>query len=62
MLHVAHTTSTFCAATLGLPPPVVLTHLLAGVAARRARLFLDVKGNLATPTARGVRLVVSLSE
>ena len=62
VLHVAHPARALGAATLGLPPPVELAHLLAGVATGRARLLLDVKGNLAAPAARSVRLVVSLSE
>jgi len=61
-LHVSHAAGSCCAATLGLLSPVVLSHLLRGISTRRARLLLNVERNLSAPTARGVRLVVPLSE
>lgn len=61
-LHVTHTSSSVSSATLGLLSPVELSHLLAGVSARRASGLLDVETNLTASTAGSVRLVVSLSE
>jgi hypothetical protein len=61
-LHVSHATSSCCAAALSLLSPVELSHLLGGVSAGRASRLLDVERNLSASAARGVRLVVSLSE
>jgi hypothetical protein len=61
-LHVSHATGACCAATLGLLSPVVLSHLLRGISARRAGRLLDVVGNLSASTAQCVRLIMSLSE
>jgi hypothetical protein len=61
-LHVTHTSSACCATTLGLFSPIEISHFLGGISTRRASLLLNVKGDLATSTARCVRLVVSLSE
>ena len=61
-LHVSHAASSCCAATLGLLSPVVLSHLLRGVSARRASRLLDVVRNLSASTAQCVRLIMPLSE
>ena len=61
-LHVTHTSSSGCAATLGLLSPVELSHLLAGVSARRASRLLDVERDLSATTAGRVRLIVSLTK
>ena len=62
VLHVTHAASAGCASAFGLQCPVELAHLLAGVSARRAGRLLNVERNLATSSARGVRLIVSFSE
>ena len=61
-LHVTHASSSVSSATLSLLSPVELSHLLAGVSARRASRLLDVETDLTASTAGSVRLVVSLSE
>ena len=61
-LHVSHAASSCCAATLSLLSPVVLSHLLGGVSARRASRLLDVVRNLSASTAQCVRLIMPLSE
>lgn len=61
-LHVFHSSGTDGAAALGLLSPVVVPHLLAGIAAGGAGLLLDVVRDLAATAACRVRLVVSPSE
>jgi hypothetical protein len=61
-LHETHASSSGSTTALCLFSPVILTHLLVGVSARRALRLLDVERSLSTSAARSVRLVVSLSE
>jgi hypothetical protein len=61
-LHVTHASSSFSTTALGLFSPIVLTHFLGGVSARRARRLLKVERRLTASTADDVRLIVSLSE
>lgn len=61
-LQVTHASGTVGSASLGLLSPVVLSHLLTGVSARRASRLLDVVAHLSASTATGVRLCVSLTE
>lgn len=61
-LEVAHAAGAGGLPAQGLDGPVVLADLVAGVAAGRAHLLLDVEGHLAAADAQGVRLVVALSK
>lgn len=61
-LHVSHTSSANSSSTLGLLPPIKVSHFLRGVTTRWACLLLDVVGNLSTATTSRVRLVVPFSE
>jgi len=61
-LHVTHTSSSSSTTTLGLLSPVVTSLLFGWVCTCRASFLLNMVRDLTTPTARGVGLVVPLSE
>jgi len=61
-LHVAHAPGARRATGLGLQCPIEVTHLGGGIPARRAHLLPEVVGHIPTSPARGVWLVVLLTE
>jgi hypothetical protein len=59
---MAHASSAGGVATQGLDGPLEGALALGRVAARRARVLLDVVGRFSTPTAQRVRLVRALTK